>query len=309
MKIRALLALALLVATCTLPLGSVTQAAAAMNCAPAQLRVTFGAFQGTAGTFVYPLFITNEGAACAISTYPPTLQPVRGTRHVGAPTFNGVHNYIPVINFLAHHQRLSTLVGFTDTGNYSPATCKPTAITGVLVSFTGVTNRFVPLAKITVCTAVQSVHVQSISLVPLVAPTCAASQLAVSFGQFQGTAGTFVYPLIITNRGATCTIVTRRPILQPVNQGVKEGSSTANGVADDTATRYQLKHLQSLSSLVGFADTGNYSSATCKPRAISAVLVSFANVISRYVPLAKLTVCTALQSVHVQKIAAGTQNQ
>ncbi len=302
-----IVALAIALSAVLLPKGSVAQVSAVSTCAPTQLQVAFGRMNGTAGTFVYPLIITNTGAACTLTLYPPILQPVKGTSAVGDPTSNGVINYMAPLSHLSHGQSLSSPVGFTDTGNYSSSTCQPAVITGVLATFANVTNRFVPLNKMTVCTALVSVHVQKAVLGAPPAQTCTATQLNVSLGRMNGTAG-FFYPLIITNTGAACTLSLYPPILQPVKGNTPVGGPTSNGVITYMAILRRLGHGQSLSSLVGFTGTGNYSSSTCKPAAITGVLATVANVTNRFVPLSKMTVCTALVSVHVQSVVAGTQN-
>lgn len=132
-----------------------------------------------------------------------------------------------------------------------------------------------------------------------VAPTCSAAQTKVSFGHFNGTAGTFYYSLTFTNTGSTCSL-SGVPAVQPVANSVtlrKVGPAARNDSIGKMGVLHTLRHGQSVSSSIGFVDTGNYSVSICRPAWIWRISVNFGNIRNRRVATAKLSVCTKISSV------------
>ena len=137
---------------------------------------------------------------------------------------------------------------------------------------------------------------------------CTAGQIHVSLGRFQGTAEATVVPLIFTNTGSTCTIY-GVPAVQPVADAVRlrpVGPPAHNDSMAMYPALHQLRKGQSVSALLRFTETGNYSVGTCKPAAIGGLVVSLLNVSHHYVRFPQ-TVCTALPSVATRLIGSGTQ--
>ena len=135
-------------------IGSVAASAAtARNCVSAQIVVTHGASQGTAGTIYYPLVFTNTGATCAIFGV-PTVQPVVGSTHhkVGPMARNLSMGEMPARHVIAKGQSVSVAFGVVETGNYTPSTCVARSASGVMVALGDfVHSTYVHLAII-VCT-------------------------------------------------------------------------------------------------------------------------------------------------------------
>jgi len=144
-----------LVAGGSVALVSATSVSAApvKNCVSAQLTVTHGASQGTAGTIYYPIIFTNTGATCAIFGV-PAIQPVAGSAHhaVGPLARSLSMGMMPVRHVIAKGQSVSAAIGVVETGNYTPSTCVARSASGVVVTLGSfVPSRYVHLAII-VCT-------------------------------------------------------------------------------------------------------------------------------------------------------------
>ena len=126
----------------------------APSCVSANLKVTLGIAQGTAGTIYYPIIVTNLGAgACSIFGV-PAIQPVRGVHHeaVGPPARNLSMGEMPALHTLVTGQSVSVAFGVVETGNYTPSTCLAKAASGVRVSIGSfLHSRYVRL-PIEVCT-------------------------------------------------------------------------------------------------------------------------------------------------------------
>jgi hypothetical protein len=155
-----------LVAVGTVALSTATTALAApvKNCASAQLTVTHGAADGTAGTIYYPIVFTNTGATCAIFGV-PAIQPVTGATHhaVGPLARNLSMGEMPARHVIARGQSVSVAFGVTEAGNYTPSTCLMRSAAGVAVALgTFVPSRYVHLS-IVVCTKRASTTTRLIS--------------------------------------------------------------------------------------------------------------------------------------------------
>ncbi|MDE3008541.1 MAG: DUF4232 domain-containing protein [Acidobacteriota bacterium] len=123
------------------------------NCVAAQLRLTKGQPQGTAGTTYVPLIITNAGRACAIWGV-AAVQPVSGAarRAVGPLARNTAMGEMPVRHVLAKGASVSDAFGVVETGNYPASSCVARRASGVEVSLGSfLTKRYLAMA-ISVCT-------------------------------------------------------------------------------------------------------------------------------------------------------------
>ena len=129
-------------------------------CVASHLRLSFGTSEGAAGTIFIPLVFTNLGPACAMWGV-PAIQPVvvDRTHHVvavGPRARNNSIGQMPARHVVAHGRSLSDAFGVTETGNYTPSTCRPRNTSGIVVSLGGFIRRaYLPL-KVSVCTRLAS---------------------------------------------------------------------------------------------------------------------------------------------------------
>ena len=133
-----------------------SQAVIVENCVPAQLTVTLGHPQGTAGTSYYPLVFTNTKATCAIWGV-PLIQPVvggalRSRVKVGPTSRNNSMGMMPVRHFVATGHSVSSAFGVTDAGNYSANTCDVRNAGAIVVTFGSFVTPSYVRVKISVCT-------------------------------------------------------------------------------------------------------------------------------------------------------------
>lgn len=138
-----------------------------------------------------------------------------------------------------------------------------------------------------------------------VTPSCVASQLSVSVGRAQGTAGTTYYPIVFTNRGGACAIW-GVPAIQPVTTGRRAvGPMARNTSMGMMALRHVINYGQSVSVAFGVVVAGNYPTASCAPRRAIGVSVSLAPFVpATYRPL-PITVCTLRASTTTRLLAPG----
>ncbi len=123
------------------------------SCVPAQIKVSHGQAQGTAGTTYIPIVFTDTGSKCAIWGV-PAIHPVAGAAHhaVGPIARNMSMGQMPVRHVLAKGRSVSVAFGVVDTGNYPPSTCVARSASGVIVTLGSfVHSRYLHL-PITVCT-------------------------------------------------------------------------------------------------------------------------------------------------------------
>jgi hypothetical protein len=133
--------------------SALATAAAAKSCTPAQIAVSHGAPQGTAGTTFIPIIFKDTGATCTIFGV-PSVQAVSGKAHhpVGPPARNQSMGEMPAIHTIAKGQAVSDAFGVVDTGNYTASTCGARSANGVIVTLGDfVHSRYVKM-PITVCT-------------------------------------------------------------------------------------------------------------------------------------------------------------
>jgi len=166
MRFPKVLALAVVASSFTIPMGNVTASADILRvwCTSSQIHVTVGRFQGAAGTNFAPLIFTNSGTTCTLSGV-PAVQPIADAvalRPVGPAAVSDSKGMMPSLHTLRKGGSVSALIGFGDTLNYTPATCKPATIGGIEVSLGNVVNRVVRLSG-SVCTRVPSVHTRLIT--------------------------------------------------------------------------------------------------------------------------------------------------
>jgi hypothetical protein len=132
------------------------------SCKPAQMTVSVGRSNGTAGTMYHTLIFTNTGGTCVIWGV-PAIQPVAGASHkpVGPRASNSSKGEMPAHHTLTKGQSVSVAYGVGDTANYTVG-CAPKNADGVLVSLSPfVRSTYVKMA-ISVCTARVSTHSQLI---------------------------------------------------------------------------------------------------------------------------------------------------
>jgi hypothetical protein len=136
---------------------------------------------------------------------------------------------------------------------------------------------------------------------------CAPTQIKVTHGAANGTAGTIYYPIIFTNTGATCAIF-GVPAIQPVAGSTHHavGPLARSLSMGEMPARHVIAKGQSVSVSFGVTEAGNYTPATCVMRPASGVVVTLGTfVTSRYVHLS-ITVCTKRSSVTTRLISAGS---
>jgi Protein of unknown function (DUF4232) len=139
---------------------------------------------------------------------------------------------------------------------------------------------------------------------------CVASQLKVSLGMAQGTAGTFYYPVVFTNEGSTCAIF-GVPAVQPVIGGSTHSTTPVGPVARNVSmgqmpALHVVTRGHSVSAAIGVVDSGNYPSATCRAKTARAIVISLGNFVNRrYLPVT-ISVCTKRSSVTTRLVVAGT---
>lgn len=149
-----------------------------------------------------------------------------------------------------------------------------------------------------------SVGVTTSSAAPT--PPCVSSQIKVSHGAAQGTAGTTYYPIVFTNKGAACTIW-GVPSIQPVI-GVKHaslGPAARNNSMGEMPVMQKLAKGASVSDAFGVVETGNYTPSACVARHASGVIVTLGSFVHpTFVPLS-ISVCTRQASTSTRLVAPG----
>ncbi len=137
-------------------------------------------------------------------------------------------------------------------------------------------------------------------------PACRATQLRVSLGRPNGTAGTTYYPIVFTDTRGRCALW-GVPRVQPVGSGRRPvGPPASNDSVGRMAVRHVVARGQSVSAPLGVTDTGNYPSSRCAARAVLGVEIALTGFVPwTYRPL-RTTVCTRLASTHVQLLVAGS---
>lgn len=151
-----LLATGLAVVSGALGVDAGATTVAVKNCAPAHLKVSIGAAQGTAGTTYYPILFTNSGPTCALWGVALVQPVVGGVSHshvqVGPKARNVSMGEMPVRHIVKSRGTVSDAFGVGESGNYTPSACRAKNAGAIIVSLgTFVSSTYVPL-KISVCT-------------------------------------------------------------------------------------------------------------------------------------------------------------
>lgn len=132
--------------------GAVASGATPASCVPAQMRVTHGPPQGTAGTTYIPLVFTNVGAACARWGV-ANVQPVLASRRaLGPAARNQSMGEMPVRRVLAQGHSVSVAFGVVETGNYTASSCVARSASGVVVALASFVRPTYLRLPISVCT-------------------------------------------------------------------------------------------------------------------------------------------------------------
>ena len=138
-------------------------------------------------------------------------------------------------------------------------------------------------------------------------PSCVASQLSVSVGRAQGTAGTTYYPIVFTNRGGTCAIW-GVPAIQPVATGRRAlGPMARNTSMGMMPLRHVIKYGQSMSVAFGVVEAGNYPVASCAPRRAIGFQVALGSFVPATYRALPITVCTKRASTTTRLLAPGAR--
>ena len=136
-------------------------------------------------------------------------------------------------------------------------------------------------------------------------PSCTPSQIAVSKGAAQGTAGTTYYPIIFTNTGGTCRLF-GVPVIQPVTGPMHTpvGPAARNMSMGQMPAIHTIAKGQSVSVGFGVTDTGNYP-PSCKARNAQGVTVLLGSFVKKTYVKMSISVCTAHSSTTTKLIAPG----
>jgi Protein of unknown function (DUF4232) len=133
--------------------GSMASAAVTPSCKPSQMVVSRGSTNGAAGTIYHVIIFTNTAGTCAIWGT-PAIQPVVGAGHhaVGPAAASASMGEMPARHVLVKGASVSVGYGVTETGNYTPASCKAKNADGVLVSLSPFVRSTYVKMSISVCT-------------------------------------------------------------------------------------------------------------------------------------------------------------
>jgi hypothetical protein len=136
------------------------------SCATADLSVTIGPSQGTAGSIYQPIVFTNTGTAtCTLYGYPGvSLAGGSPVAQIGAAAARSTATAASIIT-LAPGAAANALLQYTEAGNYSPSTCTPTPATTLVVYPPGQTASASVAYSTTGCgaTGVDILHVGAVT--------------------------------------------------------------------------------------------------------------------------------------------------
>jgi len=135
---------------------------------------------------------------------------------------------------------------------------------------------------------------------------CVSSQIKVSHGPAQGTAGTTYYAIVFTNKGAACALW-GVPTIQPVKGAAHHavGPMARSLSMGMMPVRQVVAKGHSVSVAIGVTDTGNYTPSACVAAKADGILVALGSFVhSTYVHL-PISVCTKLTSVTTKLIVPG----
>ena len=139
-------ALLLLVATAS------SAAPAAPTCTRAQLRVSHGPLNGSAGHFHWPVRFRNvSGSACTLRGF-PRVRSLAAGHAVGAPAARDHSAPVRTIRLAARGGVASAVFTQTDVGVFSRSRCHPATATALRVHPPGQARAFVVRLRHRVCT-------------------------------------------------------------------------------------------------------------------------------------------------------------
>ena len=104
------------------------------------------------------------------------------------------------------------------------------------------------------------------------ASRCPASQLTVTLGATDGTAGSVYQPIVFTNKGSGACTLAGHPGVSFVASGAQVGAA-ATHAAKPTTTTVTLKAGGTASALLRTVDYGVYSPATCAAKTVTGLRV------------------------------------
>jgi hypothetical protein len=121
-------------------------------CTHAQLRVTHGPLNGSAGHFHWPIRFRNvSGAACTLRGF-PRVRSLAAGHAVGAPAARDHGAPVRTIRLAAHGGVASAAFTQTDVGVFSRSQCHPATSTSLRVHAPGQPRAFVVRLRHRVCT-------------------------------------------------------------------------------------------------------------------------------------------------------------
>jgi hypothetical protein len=143
-----------IVASAFLLLAAATVSSAAGDpptCTHAQLRVTHGPLNGSAGAFHWPVRFRNvSGSACTERGF-PRIRSLKDGHVVGAPAAHDHGTPVRTIRLAADGGIASAVFTQTDAGVFSRSQCHPTMATALRVRPPGQTRAFVVRLRHMVC--------------------------------------------------------------------------------------------------------------------------------------------------------------
>ncbi len=138
-----------------------------------------------------------------------------------------------------------------------------------------------PAASVAMVTATTTVTVTSTATVtatptaaasPSSGSRCPTSQLAVTLGPADGTAGSVYQPIVFTNKGSAACTLAGHPGVSFAAAGAQVGAAASHSATPPTTT-VTLKAGGTVSALLRTVDYGNFSAAACVVRAVSGLRV------------------------------------
>jgi Protein of unknown function (DUF4232) len=102
------------------------------GCATSALKVTLGRANATAGTIFYPLkFVNKSKTSCTLRGYPGVSAVGKRGKQIGNAAKRVPSKFRTVT--LKPGKQQSSSIGIIETGNFSPARCKPVTASGLKV--------------------------------------------------------------------------------------------------------------------------------------------------------------------------------
>ncbi len=128
---------------------------------------------------------------------------------------------------------------------------------------------------------------------------CKTSALKVSLGRANATAGTTFYPLKFVNKSKTSCTLRGYPGVSAVNKSGKQIGNAAKRITSKFRT-LTVKPGKQQSSSIGIVDTGNFTSARCKPVTAAGLKVFPPNAATAVTLKKKFKTCSSKSSTSLQ---------